>query len=368
MRRLTLRLFFPLSIGAALLSAACSHNPKPLGSDPTALGAVRVELRMVGSETTWVARGDRYELVGRSKADIAAVQVSLDRDIAALRRVFPDDTLPSLVVTVQRMSPAGAPYVTAAPVPTSTRGPVVEVVLPTPKAIADQEKARGGLPGLRPITLPVMRAWLAAHAGEITATPARQNEADGEFEDPRIPLWAMEMIPSLASDSLINKLTKLVAARPDNLIPVSEYFASQRAPAGQFAGERGVGGQSGAGGTTGGRGGMGGGGRGGMGGGGRGGMGGRGGGGGGARGGTGRAQDDGDAGLRGSPLFEAQSAVFARYLIARSGNTLIGDIMDAQILGRPIDEALRRHKMVALKQMDLDWLQWLLDRDAALSR
>lgn len=97
-------------------------------------------------------------------------------------------------------------------------------------------------------------------------------------------------------------------------------------------------------------------------GGGRGGMGGRG-------GSAGRSQSDRDSQeLRGSALFDAQSLVLGRYLAARDGYDLIGELIDAHILNQPIEKVLTKRNTIALGQMDLDWLQWLLDRSAALNR
>src|SRR4051812_32747432 len=68
---------------AVLVSSGCAsrgrYSPE---SDPVAIAAVRAELRVVGSETTWVTRGKGYELIGRSKADLVALQSSLDREAA----------------------------------------------------------------------------------------------------------------------------------------------------------------------------------------------------------------------------------------------------------------------------------------------
>ena len=203
-----------------------------------------------------------------------------------IQRVFREDTIARLVVTVRRAVAAGKPFVSAAPYPTTVHGSVVEVVLPDPKAKKDPEKgspaaALGvGLLAERTPTLPVVRAWLSAHASAATGAPARSAEATGEFEDPRIPAWAQEVIPSLTADSLVDRFSRLLASHPDDLIPIPAYFAMERMPAGdplmaQRAGEgqrgggaggRGGGGAGGIGGGTGGRGGMGGGGRGGMGG------------------------------------------------------------------------------------------------------
>ena len=304
----------------------------------------------------------RVRVVGRSRGDIVLIQPQLDGEAAALKRVFPTDTLAPLVVTVRRVVPADKPYVTTAPLPNTIRGTVVEVVLPDPKTEKDVEKARGDLPGARLATLPAVRAWLSAHASAVTHKPAPENEADGEFEDPRVPAWAMEMIPTFASDSLLDRYTTLLVARPDNLIPVATYFtmeSPQRRT--QQVAQRGAGGS----GTAGGRGG------GGMGGGGMGGRGGRGGGsrgGGGGRGTTRAEGDNGDPGLQGAALFEAQSFVFGRYLVARGGYELIATLVDGQMLGAQVANILSIRKTVALDHMDLDWLQWLLDRAAMVRR
>lgn len=363
----------------ALLGNGCaSHHQHILENDPVAVAAVRADLRLVRGETTWVTRGAGYELVGRSKADLVALPAQLDLESAMFRRVFPHDSLATIVVTVRRPVPAGTPYVPAAPVPTTTQGHVVEVVLPNPNAKKD-DKARSdvvavlgiGLLADRTPTLPAVRAWLSAHASAITQKPARLAEATGEFEDPRIPAWAQEMVPSLTADSLADRFTKALAVHPDNLIPLSVYFEMERASFGDPS-QRGRGGERGGGATgrapggaggAGGRGGIGGmgGGRGGMGGG-RGGMGGRG-------GSAGRSQSDRDSQeLRGSALFDAQSLVLGRYLAARDGYDLIGELIDAHILNQPIEKVLTKRNTIALGQMDLDWLQWLLDRSAALNR
>jgi hypothetical protein len=112
------------------------------------------------------------------------------------------------------------------------------------------------------------------------------------------------------------------------------------------------------------------GGRGGMGGmGGMGGRGGMGGGRGGMRGGTpSQSPTDQSRGPQGSALFDAQSVLVGRYLAARLGYDVIGEMIDAHIFNRPLDEVFARHHAITLAQMDLDWFQWFSDRAAALSR
>jgi hypothetical protein len=364
----------------AVASSACARAPHNLENDPVAVAGVRAELRLVGSETTWVTRGSGYELVGRSKADLLVLPSQMDREYAMLRRLFPADTIPTLVVTVRRLVPAGKPFVSAAPVPPGTHSTVVEVVLPDPNAKRkDPEKGSAaailgiGLLAERTPSLPVVRAWLSAHASAATGAPARASEASGEFEDPRIPAWAQEVVPSLTADSLVDRFVKLLAPRRDELIPIPAYFAMERPSAeptialsGGSGDPRGGGvgggypGGGGMGGGMGGRGGMGGmGGRGGMGGGGR----------GGTRGGTSsRGQADVPRGPQGSALYDAQSVLVGRYLSARLGYDVVGEMIDAHLFKRPLDEVLARHHAIALSQMDLDWFQWFSDRAAALER
>jgi hypothetical protein len=96
-----------------------------------------------------------------------------------------------------------------------------------------------------------------------------------------------------------------------------------------------------------------------------GGMGGRGG----SRGGTAsRSQSDQSRGPQGMALYDAQSVLVGRYLSVRLGPDVIGEMIDAHIFNRPLDEVLTRHHAIALSQMDLDWFQWFSDRAAALSR
>lgn len=358
---------------ATLLSGGCAsggaHAPE---LDPAALAAVHADLRVVAGETTWVTRGAGYELVGRSKADFVALGPALDHEALMFQRVFPTDSFARVVVTVRHMPAEGKPFVSAPPVPTTTRGAVVEVVLPDPKAKREDDGGRpapGGAEarvfgGLAP-TLPVVRAWLSAHASAVTKKPAPWTQATGEVDDQRVPSWAEEAIPALAADSVVDRFIPLLAARPDELIPLSRFFIMERPaftapPAGQRGGGEGrTGGAGGAGGAGGGMGGRGGG----MGGRGGGGMGGRGGGMGGRGGSTERSQSDrGAPALQGGVLFDAQSAVIGRYLVARQGYDLVGALIDAEILGTPVDDALAKRNTLNLTNMESDWIVWLLER------
>jgi len=368
---------FSLIVSAAFTAACASHHAAAPTISPQALAAVHAEVRLVGGETTWVTRGKAYELVGRSKLDLAMVQPELDDAARNFQRVFPGDSLTPVIVTVRRLAAPGKPFLTAAPIPTPVQAVVVEAVVFDPKNVPDEDKERRGPPdGMRSFALaerspalPAVRAWLSAHASRLTQHPARFTETDGEVADQRVPAWAESMIPSLGGDSVLDRFTMLLAAHPENLITLSHYFAMARpdvaAPAvvqrGNTGGDRG--GEGG-----GGRGGMGGGGRGGMGGvgGSRGGMGGRGGGG--SRGSSGRSEGARPMpALQGAALFDAESLVLGRYL-SREGPDLIGALADAQILGRPIDDVLTKRNLGTPDQMDVEWRRWLFDRAAAVER
>ena len=354
-----------LSTVVLAFTAACSRGTRSIETDPRALAAVHADVRVVAGETTLVAHGQGYELVARSRGEIARVQPELDRDAAALERVFPTDSVASIVVTVRHATPPGKPYVAAPHTPSETRAPVVDVVLPDPNAKDDERNRRGGL-FTRSDVLPAERAWLSAHASEVTRKPAPRTAAKGEAEDTRVPAWAEDVIPSLTADSLVDRVTTELAAHADALIPLSQFFTMERPTfAGVPTGQRGEGRPSGGGST--GRGGMGGG------------MGGRGGMGG-MRGGTGRGGMGGGGGqgrsqanresmpLMGGALFEAQSIALGHYLVSREGYDFIGTLMDAQLTSVPIDSVLAKRNTLTVPQMDADFRRWLVDRAAALSR
>lgn len=72
--------------------------------------------------------------------------------------------------------------------------------------------------------------------------------------------------------------------------------------------------------------------------------------------------------LQGVALFTAQSAVLTKYF-ARSGSDVVGDLIDAQIAGTPIDDVFTKHAMMGgLQQIDNDWRAWLMQRGDVLNR
>ena len=218
-------------VTTALVGVACAHHVAP-ENDPVALARVRADLRMVGGETTWVAHGDGYELVARTKGEIAVLQPELERTSNMFKRAFPHDTLARVVATVRRISPPSAgPVRGAAPVPAATTGPVVELLLPDAK-LRDEERKRpqsfGGRTMENEIVRPVLRSWLAAHVSKVTGKPARFVELAGEVDDEYVPAWTYDMILLAGDSATVDSMTSALDRYPETVIPLANFFTMER--------------------------------------------------------------------------------------------------------------------------------------------
>ncbi|HEU4586911.1 MAG TPA: hypothetical protein VFR95_14245 [Gemmatimonadaceae bacterium] len=347
---------------ASASSASCASGHSSPASEPAALAVPNAEMRVVGSDTTWVARGPGYELIGRSQGDLALVQPALERAATVMQRVFPADTLAPIVARIRRIPVKGEgdSLTMPAPVPSSLTGTVVELAVPDPKVREQQAKAWKGRDGAtmasmmsaRSIT-PAVRAWLSAHADRVTGTRASSAQASGRVLDPRVPDWAVEMLTQLGDSASTARYATALAPHPESMVPLVEFLV-MRSPltselAGGGAAGRGGGGYGGGPGT-GGMPGMGGG---------RGGMGGMGGMRGGRRGPPRRERNaDRSFVLRGRLLYAAESAVLGEFL-SREGHDVIGQLVDAQIAATPIDEVFARHGLGGLAQADESFRQWV---------
>jgi len=382
------------AVGVAIVGTACSSNHPSPEPSPVALAALNAEPFVVGSDTTWVVRGAGYELVGWSQTDLALVRPSLDRAVAMMGRVFPNDTLAPIVARVGRIPVRGEndgkgrgvgekqggaegdaksgkmaePFAASVPVPSSATGTVVDLTVPDPKLVEKREKESKGSGGAMmesmtsaKIVAPAVRAWLSAHADRVTGTKASAAEASGRVVDPRVPDWAVDMLTQLGDSVSADRFATALAARPESIVPLVEFLVmrnpstsnySARLPGDEYPGD--VGGMGG-GPPTGGRPGMGGG---------RGGMGGMGGMRGGRRGPGGRARG-GERGfvLTGRFLYSAESAVLGEFL-SREGYDAIGELIDAQIAAKPIDEVFARRGLQGLAQADETFRQWVTQRGA----
>jgi hypothetical protein len=83
----------------------------------------------------------------------------------------------------------------------------------------------------------------------------------------------------------------------------------------------------------------------------------------GGRRGAGGRERGGDRGvpLAGRLLYSAESAVLGEFL-SREGYDVIGDLIDAQIVARPIDAVFAKHDMQGLAEADENFRQWVTAR------
>ena len=96
--------------------AGCATGHKSAAPDAALLAAVPAELRMVGSETTWVAHGVGYELVTRSKVEVPPLLLQLDDQSRYFAKEFGGD--PGIIVAAaRRVGPPGALVEASGPVP-----------------------------------------------------------------------------------------------------------------------------------------------------------------------------------------------------------------------------------------------------------
>ena len=145
-------------LNVALLAGSCCAAGCATGNatghvaaapDKAVLAAVPAELRMMGAESTWVARGVGYELVTRSKLEILPAMNQLDDQQRFYAKLF--DTEPAKVIAaVRRVGPPGTMPEASAPVPFDA-GPVVEMDVPRPlrkgEKVNDESSGRGGYAG-----------------------------------------------------------------------------------------------------------------------------------------------------------------------------------------------------------------------------
>ena len=363
-----------LLVASGLVFHACASGPKPAESDKAALAAVPADLRMMGAESTWVAKGVGYELVTRAKLEVLPLMSQLDDQSRFYEKMFMVPPA-KVIAAVRRVGPPGSLPEASAPVPLDA-GPVVEMVVPRParKGEKESEESPARFRAADP-TSGVVRAWLSARATQLTGKPASSAASSATADDPRVPAWAADAVPGLAVPTgREDTLTARLAVQIDSLWPIHAFLTMRRpsAPAVAGRGGRGTVGRGGEGGGE--RGGGGGGGFGGLGGGRRGGMGGFGGGGsmgrGGSRGGSGQPRGSDGARppcpLAGNALFAAQALVFGRYLVVREGPSFVGALVDAQIQGRNVNDVFAGAQTLPtnLERLDIEFHRWVIDRAA----
>ena len=350
-------------------AAACASGGARPEENPAIVSAVDAQPRVVASETTWVNYGLGYQLVALSKRDIAAVDSSVAHQSKMYDQVF--GSWPAqLTVLVSRVNTDSRAYdrTVTPPIPAGMSGQVVEIRLLDGNAANEGDRGRGGrggyggvggerggmggrggvyggyppgggrgrgaMPGsLDDPTQVVTRAWLSARATKLTGRAATSG-ANGLLSDPRVPVWAEALVPALAvNDTTIERMATQLAAQPESLYALRDFFTMTLPGTGPRATRGGQGADRG------GRGGI-----------------------GNVRGRGRGAQNDAREGiLGGNALFVAQATVLGKYLSLRQGTPLIGQLVDGQIRGKRINDVLSVQPSGPkdVEWLDQDWRDWL---------
>jgi hypothetical protein len=360
-----------MALAAALAFGCASGGAAHPEQNPAIVAAVDAQVRIVSSETTWVSRGLGYQIVALSRREIAAVDSSVAHQSKMYNQVF--GTLPAeVIVLVTRVNtdPNAYDRNTTPLLPPGTTQQVVDVRLYDDDANnangqGQNQRARGGYGGigggrggvggnggyggypgngargraeppgsLGDPTQAVTRAWLSARATRLTGHTATAG-ANGQLSDPRVPVWAEALVPALAaSDTMIERMATQLAAQPESLYALRDFFTMSLPGTGPRASRAAQGADRGAnraGGMRGGRG----------------------------RQGGGNAAREGILG--GNALFVAQATVFGKYLSLRQGTPLIGQLVDGQIRGKRITDVLAAQPSGPkdVEWLDQDWRDWL---------
>ncbi len=318
---------FPLLLALAVLPlVGCASAPQPRYPevDETQLRLLRADLRLMGSETTWVARGNGYDLVSRTREEIVMLQPALDEQGRVFRRLFSAEPERVEVRVAGAPTRPGAPPQAPPPLLAEEQGGALDVRSP----LRSGPGARGTRPdgylmsvdsvlrsGERPAGQRVMERWLralAAKVGGLQGAPAR------------MPEWAMLALPGLVEDANIEDLIAVqLAAHPEALLPVAQVLGSECPKGGEGSTAPAV---------------------------------------------QPRVRDL--AALRNGPPLtgrarcEGQALLIARYLMSREGYGILGRMVSAQLAGAPVTEGLVGARSVAtdLTTLDGEWRRWLMGR------
>ncbi|MDE3172956.1 MAG: hypothetical protein KGN74_07780, partial [Gemmatimonadota bacterium] len=230
-----------MAAAAAALAACASSGPKSPDENPALVAAVQATPRVVAGETTWVTPGAGYEIVARTRRDIADVDSGVARESAVYQQLFGQPPA-RVIVAVRRIGPGRSAdgFAAGPPLPPGELTPVVEAAIfdaSSRGGAGGRGDSGGGFPGSAgpdAATARVMRAWLSARATALTGRPPTQG-ATGLIDDPRVPGWAEALVPALgADDGAVDRLAVALSAPDVGLFPVDEFF-SMTPPAPAYA-------------------------------------------------------------------------------------------------------------------------------------
>jgi hypothetical protein len=330
------------------------------------------EMRVVGSDTSYVLPGNGYTLVATSREQLPDAQQVLDDASRSFKRYLSADPL-AVVVDIRVRADSARP---ARPAPPLAAGGDTIVVPPPPRPRGDRAPRDGMGMSRTPMYLarPVVRSWLTAYATAharpqgATSTPTTTAPAPGAStagaaaatsspagwgHDPRVPDWLEQALYELVLSSpfLDMYVAQLAMQSSAELIPLRTLFDSTLASA--PAGAPGVQGDTAArgavaaggpparppagtpGGPSGGPGG----------------------------GPAARPERRGGRGMQldRSALFGVEAVAVAQFLAAREGPQFIGDLTDRLLTGGRVDDVLLEARVVpkSVEALEPAWRAWL---------
>lgn len=180
------------------------------------------EMRVVGTDTSYVLRGEGFRVVAADRRLFESVQEPLDDVSATWRRYF--GTAPR-EVRIRLVGVEGSRRPDSTLLRPDSAG---TVVLPI-RILGDRQRAMTRRLGRRGgITRPVVRAWLAALGDSVGAGPTA-GVTTGAGPRRGLPDWAVQALPALITGEPAPELMVVRAAQAaDRLIPLRTVVTGAR--------------------------------------------------------------------------------------------------------------------------------------------
>lgn len=288
------------------------------------------EMRVVGTDTSYVLAGDGYRVVTPDRDLLERVKPALDGVAASYRRYFggePRDVRVRLVPVEGSRRPDS----------TQLRPDSAGTIVVPVRVLDDRERARmRGGQRTGTLTRPVVRAWLTALGDSVGAGPAPE-VMTGAGPRRGLPDWAMQALLSLITGEPAPELLVLRAAQAqDRLLPVRSVVTGARPEPDSAARERGVDpsivwpddarGRS-------------------------------------------PARGDRLPQLSGAALFDAEAVAIAEYIAQHEGRHFLGQSAALMATGATFAETLLRARTIArdVDSFEREWREWLARQAAQAS-
>lgn len=322
--------------GCASLSSRFPSHDEVFIPVPLTIGELRVE----GTDTSYVLTGPGYELSSKDRSLLTDGQSAIDRAEASFARYFVTQP-PTVRVVLKPLSRKG-PKPDSAALSKSDWPRTVNVFVWKPEG-REREMMGSGVRD-EAVALPVARAWLAIITDSAARASARtrliSSTAADTLAGASTPGWVESALTTLIAgapdpDFLVAALAK----KADRMVPLSTLLLASRGEFGRSRDER-------AGGVPNGRADE---------------MGRQGGRGMGYGAGPGRASGD----LNGPMLMTAEATSLASYLGAREGRPFVGHMALALAGGARFQDLIAEGKVVQhdMDAFERDWKAWVRDQE-----